>query len=89
MFVSFVLCFRFFGTCLGHAWDIFGHTFGTLLEHYFEQIEISKSNDILLDHFSIKNKASHKVERQIQRFLFSLYFLSERCCLLMSVNRIC
>ena len=56
--------------CSGHVWDMFGHTFGTLSENCFGKIEISKSNETLPDHFSIKNEASHEVERQIRRFVF-------------------
>ena len=61
--------FYFVSGFSGHVWDMFGHTFGTLLENCFEQIEISKSNETSPDHFSIKNKASHEVERQIRRFV--------------------
>ena len=56
--------------------DMFGQTFVTLLEHFWKivsnTIEIPKSNETLPDHFSTENKASHEVERQIRRFLFSL-----------------
>ena len=48
---------------------MFLQTFGTLLDNYFEENEISKSDDTLPDHFSIKNKASHAVEKQIRRFV--------------------
>ena len=67
--------------------DMFGHTVGTLLKNCFGEIEISKSSETLPDHFSIKNKASHEVERQIRRLLFPFDFSSEKCCLIMSVNR--
>ena len=79
---------HFFTLCslFGTFWDVFGHTFGTLSENCFEQIAISKSNETLPDHFSIKNEASHEVERQIRRFVFSLDLFS-KCCLIMSVNR--
>ena len=66
---------------------MFGHTFGTLFENCLEEIEISKSNETLPDHFSMKNKASHEVERQIRSLLFCLN-LFEKCCLTMSVNRL-
>ena len=48
--VSFLLCFHFSGTCLGHVWAHFWNTFGKL----FRKVEISKSDETLPDHFSIK-----------------------------------
>ena len=57
-------------TVSGHVWGKFVHTLVTLWENCFEEMEISKTNETLPDHFSIQNKASHEVERQIQNFLF-------------------
>ena len=48
--------FHFVFTFSGHAWDMFGHTFGKLLANCFKQIEISKSNETLPEYFSIENK---------------------------------
>ena len=64
-------------TCLGHVCDMFGHTFGTPLKHCFEQIEISKSDETLPDHFSIKQKASREVLRQIRRVFCSSGFFGK------------
>ena len=65
LFASFSLFRGMSGTCLGTCFDYFWKI-------VLKQAEISKTNETLPDHFSIKEKASHEVERQIGRFWFSL-----------------
>ena len=57
LFVDFVFTFP------GHVWGHFVNMCGIIV---LEQVEISKSNEQIPDKFSIKHKASHEVERQIQ-----------------------